>query len=105
MEYNEYKQKLRQSPTPKVMHAVDRGAIMAVLEGSDCDELDSNSDCGCSITSSGSGGAMGHGAEHEGQCALGADGSEPGTWNADDGSYHSSTEPESEEIHSDAEVT
>jgi hypothetical protein len=32
------------------------------------------------------------------------DGSEPGTWNADDGSYHSSTEPDSEEILSDAEV-
>ena len=35
---------------------------------------------------------------------MDVDGSEPGTWNADDGSYHSSTEPDSEEILSDAEV-
>jgi hypothetical protein len=70
------------------MHAVDRDAIMAIIEGSDGDDLDSNSDCDCSVTSSGSDEAMGHEAVHEEQCALDVDGSEPGTWNADDGSYH-----------------
>ena len=47
---------------------------------------------------------MGHESEDEEHYALDVDGSEPGTWNADDGSYHSSTEPGSEDIHSDAEV-
>ena len=98
MEYNEYKQKLGQSPTPKVMHAVDRDAIMAIIEGSDGDDLDSNSYYDRSVTSSGSDEVMGHGAVHVEQCAVDVDGPEPGTWNADDGSYSSSTEPDSEEI-------
>ena len=81
MDYNEYRQKLRQSPTPKVMHAVDRDAIMAIIEGSDGDDLGSDSDCDCSVTSSDSDEAMGHEAIHEEQCAVDVDGSEPGTWN------------------------
>ena len=59
MEHNVYRQTLRQSPTPKVMHAVDRDAIMAIIEGSDGDDLGSNSDSDCSVTSSGSDEAMG----------------------------------------------
>ena len=76
---------------------------MAIIEGSDGDELDSNSDCDRSVTSFGSDEGMGHEAVHEEQCAVDVVGPEPGTWNADDGSYNSSTEPDSEEILSDAE--
>ena len=102
-DHSEYKQKLRQSPTPKVMHAVDRDAIMAVM-ADDCDDLETDSDCeDCSVTSSSSGEIMGHEAVHEEQDALDVDGSEPGTWNADDGSYDGSTDPESEGIEDDAD--
>ena len=100
----EYKQKLRKEPAPKIMHAVDRDAIMAVLEG-DCDGWESDSDCDDdSVTSSSSDELMGHEAVCEEQSAMAVE-SDPGTWNADDGTYEGSTDPDTEEIVDDGEIT